>query len=214
MAAGRRPFAPSGSTNAGAPRAAPLRTGRENMTVREIMALAAELCGRKDLAEFLEGGACADFQAAAREEETLLRCYNLAENEIALDYLPIRRQEEAVSDGEIAYAELSKPILEIFSVRDADGEKLPYRAGEQGIRVRPGKAVVDYSYRPRVKRAGDEPEANGRADARVLALGTACEFALMNGMTETAALLDKRYRDALACACRERGGRLKLRRWA
>lgn len=184
------------------------------MTVKDILIGAAGFCGKTELADYLAGKPCSDVGAAQREAELILRCYNLAENEIALDYLPIRRQEETVSDGEIAYAELSKPILEIFSVRDADGEKLPYRAGEQGIRVRPGKAVVDYSYRPRVKRAGDEPEANGRADARVLALGTACEFALMNGMTETAALLDKRYRDALACACRERGGRLKLRRWA
>ena len=47
----------------------------------------------------------------------------------------------------------------------------------------------------------------------LLALGTACEFALMSGDMETAALLDKRYRDALACACRERGGRFRLRSW-
>ena len=36
----------------------------------------------------------------------------------------------------------------------------------------------------------------------------------MSGMFDAAALLDRRYRDALACACRERGGRLKMRRWA
>ena len=80
--------------------------------------------------------------------------------------------------------------------------------------MRAGQALVEYSVRPRVKGEGDIPELAARGDGRLLALGTACEFALMSGNTDAASLLDKRYRDALACACRERGGRLKLRRWA
>ncbi|HIY96493.1 MAG TPA: hypothetical protein H9729_02280 [Candidatus Borkfalkia excrementigallinarum] len=184
------------------------------MKVKQIMADAARLCGRQDIAEFLERGQTENLSAAQREEETLLRCYNLAENEIALDYLPLEHTEVLGSDGFVAYAAFAFPPVEIVRACGAGGERLPFTVAEKGIRVREGKVAVTYSYRPRVKTAADEPETNSRAGARVLALGTACEYALMSGMLESAELLDRRYRDAIACACRERGGRLKMRRWA
>ena len=183
------------------------------MKVKQIMALAAELCGRRDVADYLEKGLTADAAASAREEETLLRCYNLAENEIALDYLPLKKTEILHSDGALAYTAFAVPPLEIFSVYGEGGEKLPFVQGEDGIRVKAGSVRVTYSYRPAVKEADDEPSVSGKAGERVLALGTACEYALMSGLTDAAQLLDRRYRDALACACRERGGRLKMRRW-
>ena len=184
------------------------------MRVKEILVLAADLCGRRDLAEYLAGKNGADAGVFAREEESLLRCYNLAENEIALDYLPVRRTQLFESEGCIAYADFAAPPVEIMAVRDAAGRRLPFSAGEKGVRVRAGKALVEYSVRPRVKGAGDIPELSARGDERLLALGAACEFALMSGNFDAASLLDKRYRDALACACRARGGRLKVRRWA
>lgn len=184
------------------------------MRVKEIMALSAELCGRRDVADYLEKGLAADAAAAEREAQTLLRCYNLAENEIALDYLPLKRTEAFVSDGEIAFDRFALPPLEVFAVRGERGERLAFSQTETALRVRAGSVTVTYSYRPNVKTEQDEPSVDGRAGERVLALGTACEYALMSGSTETAELLDRRYRDALACACRERGGKMKMRRWA
>lgn len=184
------------------------------MKVIQIMASAARLCGRQDLAEFLERGFTEDVSAAEREAETLLKCYNLAENEIALDYLPLENAETVGSDGTVPYSALSLPPVEILAVYGEGGAKLPFTVGADGIRVQAGRVRVCYSYRPRVKTAADDAEANNRAGERVLSLGTACEYALMSGMFDAAQLLDRRYRDALACACRERGGRLKMRRWA
>lgn len=59
------------------------------MKVREIAALAAEYIGREDLAEalsVLEGEPEGELKA-------LLRCYNLVENEVAIDYFPPKREE-------------------------------------------------------------------------------------------------------------------------
>ncbi len=183
------------------------------MRVKEILLLAAELCGRRDLADYLQGKNGEDAAAFARETDTLLRCYNLTENEIALDYLPLKREESLYSDGMIPYTAFALAPVEIFSVRDSSGQRLPFTAGETGIRVRAGEAVVVYSVRPHTKNMSDVPSLDRKGDGRLLALGTACEYALMSGMFEAASLLERRYRDALACACRERGGRLKLRRW-
>lgn len=184
------------------------------MKVREVLVCAAELCGRKDLADYLAGRSGENAAAAERECETLLRCYNMTENEVALDYLPLKREEEFVSDGVIPFSAFSEPPVEVFSARGERGEKLPFRAEGEGLRVRAGRVRVCYSSRPKVKGAGDDAELARRGDGRLLAFGTACEFALLSGMAEEAALLDRKFRDALACACRERGGRLKMRRWA
>ena len=143
------------------------------MKVKQIMASAARLCGRQDMAEFLEKGIAEELSAAEREAETLLKCYNLAENEIALDYLPLENTETVGSDGEIPFRALSFPPVEILAVRGESGEKLPFTVGAECIRVREGKVRVHYSYRPRVKNMSDEAESNSRAGERVLALGTA-----------------------------------------
>lgn len=184
------------------------------MKVREILVCAAELCGRKDLADFLAGKSGENAAAAERECDTLLRCYNMTENEVALDYLPLKREEELLSEGSVPFSAFAEPPVEIFSARGERGEKLPFRAEEEGLRVRAGKVRVCYSVRPKVKGIGADAELSRRGDGRLLALGTACEFALLSGMTEEAVLLDKKFRDALACACSGRGGRLKMRRWA
>lgn len=183
------------------------------MKVNLIMAMAADLCGRKDLSGYLTGKSAENLAEAERDTEILLRCYNLTENETALDYLPLRRTQTLVSDGKIAYTAFEKPPLEIESVRRSDGGKLPFRIAEDGVCVQAGEVSVTYTYRPSVKEREDEAELNRKGDARILALGTACEFSLMNGMFDAATLLDKRYRDALASACRERSGRMKMRSW-
>ena len=91
------------------------------MKVKQIMADAARLCGRQDIAEFLERGQTENLSAAQREEETLLRCYNLAENEIALDYLPLEHTEVLGSDGFVAYAAFAFPPVEIVRACGAGG---------------------------------------------------------------------------------------------
>ena len=183
------------------------------MTVKKIMALAAELCGRRDLSDYLNNVSAENLAEQERDAKTLLQCYNLTENEIALDYLPLRRTQKFESEGYISYTEFEKPPVEILSVRDASCRKQTFETDADGIKVPAGALTAEYSYRPAVKTGEEEAEFNAKGDGRLLALGTACEFALFSGMMQEAGLLDKRYRDALACACRERGGRLKMRRW-
>ena len=69
-----------------------------------------------------------------------------------------------------------------------------------------------YRYAPAAKTAEDDSEY-GQGEARALALGTCCEYALSSGMYDEAVMWDKRYKDALAALCRTRGGTLKGRRW-
>lgn len=181
------------------------------MKVSCIMRAAAELAGRRDLADFIAGEGGTDADALGRDAALLLRCYNLTEDEAALDYVPLIRCEKVLSQGKIPFAALSSRPLEILSVFSPEGKKLPFRAEADGIAVRCGEAEIVYRCRPFVK--GEEDEAELAGGERFLSLGTACEFALMEGAFDRAAELDARYKDALRAACRQKGAHMKGRRW-
>ena len=107
------------------------------MLVRKIMETAAALAGRGDLADFLGGKRVADVSAAQRDAETMLRCFNLAENEAASDYLPLVAQQTFPSGGPAAFGDFEKPPLEILWVKDGTGRKLPFSVCGEGVRFPP-----------------------------------------------------------------------------
>ncbi len=179
--------------------------------VQKIMACAAALVGRRDLCDYLEGKGGADSDGLRRDAEQMLRCFNLAENEVALDFIPLKKEQKVSSDGVIPFSALAWAPVEVEGVFSPAGGRLHFRVTEEGIAVRSGEALVRYRARPAVKCACDEADFEG--GERFLALGTACEFALMEGMLDRAAELDARYKDALAAAARSRGGRMRQRRW-
>lgn len=181
------------------------------MKVRNIMACAASLAGRRDLCDWLEGKGGVDGDGLRRDAEQMLKCFNLTENEAALDYIPLKREEKLRSEGNIPFSAFSGMPVEIVAVLSEKGEKLCFKVNEEGVSVRRGDVTVRYRARPAVKGLDDETEF--RCGERFLALGTACEFALMEGMLDRAAELDARYKDALAAAARSRGGRMRQRRW-
>ena len=181
------------------------------MKVKKIMALAADLVGRWDLSDYLEGKGGADEAGLRRDAEQMLRCFNMTENEAALDYIPLRAERTLFSEGLVPFAALDPAPAEILSVCSADGVRLPFVLTAEGIRVRRGETVIRYRFRPAVKAPSDD--ADFSAGERFLALGTACEFALMEGMLDRAAELDVRYKDALAAAGRCKNVRVKGRNW-
>ena len=182
--------------------------------VKEIAALAAANLGREDLqrqAETLAG-------KPEGELASLLRCYNLVENEIALDYYPLKREESFLPvSGRIAYTRFSRAPVRIISAKDRDGKPLSFTVYADGLELSPpaAQAAVTYAYAPAEKAWEDDSEFSGIISARLLSFGVACEFCLSRGQVSEAALWEKRYRDALRAAGYPRGGlRVRSRRWA
>ena len=181
------------------------------MKVKEIMRAAAELAGRRDLSDYLAGAGGTDTAALQRDAAQMLRCFNLTENEAALDFVPLVREETFLSDGKILFSAFSGRPVEVLAVRGENGRKLHFRADADGIFVRKGETTVRYRFRPDVKSEGDETDFG--CGERFLALGAACEFSLMEGALDRAAELDARYKDALAAAGRQKNGDIRPRRW-
>ena len=184
------------------------------MTVKSILSLAAANLGRGDLVAAVND--CA--QEPCGEVASLLRCYNLVENEIALDYFPLKTEESILSGGGVVpYARLQHAPVTILSVTGENGIA-------QDFEVRPAQIVlmgdqnrqinIVYTYSPAEKRFTDDCELGGNISARLLSFGVACEFCLSNGQFAEAATWEKKYREALRAAnSRRRPLSVRSRRW-
>ncbi len=183
------------------------------MTVKEIILAGAGELGLKDCVKaYLDG----TDTAGAGETERLLDCFNLVENELALDYLPLYAEEELESDsGAVYYSELSKRVVRVLRVADEGGNALAFKLFPEYLKTQGGKIKVAYTYAPNAKGIEDESDYILQASVRLFAYGIAAEYSLAVGAFEDAAVWDKKYKDAIAAAYRAKPSRkLRSRRWA
>ena len=181
------------------------------MKVKDVVALAAANLGREDLVQ--EAYAAA---SPAGELLSLVRCYNLVENEVAVDYVPLRKEETfASADGGIAFVRFSCAPVEILRVTDEAGDPLAYTLSAEGICVQGvGTVRVQYNYSPAEKDWEDDCAFSGKITARLLSFGVASEYCLSRGQFSEAAVWQKRYQDALRAAdFPRRPLRMRSRRW-
>lgn len=185
------------------------------MTVKEVIALAAENLGRDDLAALADGGEAAE-EDGDEEIGSLLRCYNLVENEVALDYFPLRKTETLAADGDfIAYADFGRRPVHVEKAL-VGGRLARFSAYPDGIRLTDGgdRAEITYSYAPSKKSIADDCECSAFVLARCLSYGVAGEFCLTSGETGRAATWQRRYYDALrAFGLLKKTLRVRSRRW-
>ena len=90
-------------------------------TVENVVRLAAQMLGLGETAEEYFDGQPSE--ETSRIVQGLVGCFNLVENELAVDYLPLVCEETLSTDeqGNIEYARLSKKVAYIISVRDQYG---------------------------------------------------------------------------------------------
>lgn len=148
--------------------------------------------------------------------ELLVKCGNLVLSEVAADFLPLKKIDKIISkNGQIAYGDLSKKAVDIFAVK-LKGKNMSFRTFYDCIAVRlDGEYTVEYSYEPaKLVLSGESDYACGRLSARTVGYGIACEYCIINGMTDEALLWDKRYKDSLTLSASPKNERrVKARRW-
>ena len=83
------------------------------MTVKEVLLTAAFELGMADgVQAYLDGTS----QAGKADTERLLTCYNLVENELALDYLPVTAEDEVLTDTGVVY--FTELLAEALGVKE------------------------------------------------------------------------------------------------
>ena len=182
------------------------------ITVKDAIKLTAELLEMQERVNgYFEG---TDLQGEA-EVENLLRCFNLVENELALDYFPLSTEECVdTQTGVVYFDELRLAPVRITKVTDAWGNECPYKLFPDYIKTQAGKMTVQYIYLPAKKGLEESTDFSLFVSARLFAYGMASEYALSCGRFEEASVWDKKYKDAIVATYRAKPCRkISARRW-
>jgi hypothetical protein len=185
------------------------------MKVKEVIVAAAELIGDeavKRVQAYLDGGE-GDGELLAT---ALLSCYNGVEVDLAVNYLPLKKEEGLETDtGAVTYASLTESALHIVRVTDEWGLSVRFDCYANYFKARVGKLFVTYTYSPKEKGLEEEVECHRLAGKRLLAYGVAAEYCLKEGLYDEAAVWEKKYKDAVNVAYKgEPCRRVKGRNWS
>ncbi len=147
--------------------------------------------------------------------EALLRCFNIVESELAVDYLPLFAEEEMETEtGVVYYSELARSAVRVVKVTDAWGNETPFKLFPEYLKTQAGKVKIRYTYAPQEKTLDGSSDFLLYASVRLFAYGIAAEYSLSCGYFEDAAVWDKKYKDAIAAAYRKKPcKRIQSRRW-
>lgn len=183
------------------------------ITVKEaIIAAAQTLDMQESVTGYLDG---TDVTGEA-DTENLLRCFNLVESELALEYLPLCAEEELETQtGTVYFSELSRAPVRVLRVRDKWDNERPFKLFPDYLKTQSGSVKVEYSYLPETKGLDGASDFALQASTRLFAYGMAAEYTLSCGRFEEAAVWDKKYKDAIAAAYRAKPcKKIRARRWA
>lgn len=159
------------------------------MKAREIIQLSAELLG---------------IELTEENTDLLLHCYNLVENELAMDYIPLRAVDKVfIAENKIKYADLkNKPyrILDIQSVLEHQNEEIKYKLFPEYIELAKNYnghcLYIRYNYIPKEKGVQDNCDY-GLMLKDTLKYGICSEYCLMQGDYEQGAVWGNKYKNAV-----------------
>lgn len=182
------------------------------MKVKDIILTAASELG---IGEEMTAYYNATSTEGAEEAKLLLQCFNLVENELALDYLPLYAEDELqTKTGKVDYALLDNAPVRILRVENEWGESVKFDLYADHLKTQPGLVKVRYTYTPKKKVISDSSDFTLQASERLIAYGIAAEYTLATGRFEDSAIWDKKYKAAINAAYTlQPGKRIRSRRW-
>ena len=164
------------------------------MIVNDTVKLSCDFVNLPQLKDYVGTQNADEIQQA--KLNALLRCLNLAYEEICSEFLPILKKESiTAANGEFYFSSLSKPICGIVSLKTTSGEDVKYTLSSDHISFEGDSAVLTYAIQPEELAFGDEVDTI--IPARVLAYGTAREFFLMQALSDEAAIFETRFKESL-----------------
>ena len=182
------------------------------MTVKEaVLAAATELGIFEEVENYILGVS----EEGKTKVELLLKCFQLVENELALDYIPLSAEDEIYSaTGHIKFETLSRSAVRIVSVTDASGNDADFKLYADHLVTQVGKVKITYTYTPKQKTLNDQSDFKLYVSPRLIGYGIAVEYSLVCGMFEEAAVWDRKYKEAIEAVYRAHPARrIRSRRW-
>ena len=182
------------------------------MKVKDIILMAADLLGIKSgIVEYFNE----DDWSMEKQAERLLASFHLAECSLALDYVPLHREDQVYAmAGKVEYSDLTASPVRILGVTDIYGEPIAYTQYSKYLKTTPGVVLVHYTYTPRVKGIDDDTDFDLLSSDSVLVYGTLSEYCLGEGLITEAAEWERKWKDLIATIYHTgKCKRLGSRRW-
>lgn len=186
------------------------------MIVKDILKMTAEMAGENQTVLYFEEKGVDDLAFCEENARLLLRCYNLIVEELALEYLPLKREEEvSAKQGKIYFSDLAFTPLRILNVRCKNGEKAPYRLVNDYLEVANGDFIIEYNYRLKPAIENDEVAyCNSVIGPYTLIYGILSQYLLEKGRVSESNLYQEKYLSAIRARIAEkRQLKIPARRW-
>lgn len=164
------------------------------MLVKDIVMLACEFTENQDIKDSLENNNLNDEQALV--VESLTECFNLVNNEIACEYLPIVKVERIKGkDFKFNFDLLASKVLQVLEVRDSNGRRIKFRVFDDYFVAKAGEVEVFYSTVP--KAYGLQENFVSVIPERVYAYAVAREYYFLRTMFDDADIWEERFKNSL-----------------
>ncbi len=181
------------------------------MTINDVIKLSCDFVNLPDLKESV--GIVDVSQTDQAKLDMILKCLNLAYEEICTEFLPILHKEAIVSNnGNFYFSELTKPICSIVSLKSVDGGNLKYMLSSDHISFEGESAILVYAVMPDELNFGDQIDT--MIPDRVLAYGTAREYFLMQSLSDEATIFETRFKESLENIVRKKSTlKMPTKKW-
>lgn len=182
------------------------------MLLKDVIRLACDFTENETLATKIKGEVELSTEEA-KVVEQLEKCFNLVNNEIASEFVPIKKIEQVeVSNGKIMFSSFSKKPFKILYVKNSLGRKIRFKVFENYIMALCKKAIVCYSTLPEDLTIDDEFDTF--LPERIYAYGVAREYYFLQTKFDDADIWEERFKNSLEILCRKSYcHKLPRRRW-
>lgn len=185
------------------------------MTVSEIIKIACDFTGNEELASMLDNGEKSFSSGQQKTIDTLVKCLNLVQNEIATDYIPLVAFEDVVAtEFKVDYSKFAHKPIAVIWAKDRFGRNLRFKALPEYLMLFASKAKIKYNYLPQQITSIDQTLPQSIVPMRIYAYGVAREYFLMQNLSDDADIWEVRFKDSLFLFARKKHEvKMPCRRW-
>lgn len=182
------------------------------MSVKDIIILACDFTENQELGQALTNSSTLDDEQLLLQEN-LVKCFNLVNNEIASEYIPIIKCERVKpQDFKVEFSNLSNKVLQIISVRDTFGRKVRFKVYDNYLMA--FASSVDIIYQTLPDTLLITSEFNSTLPDRVYAYGVAREYYFQQTLFDEADIWEDRFKNSLSVLQRKKSEtKIPQRRW-
>lgn len=184
------------------------------MKAKDIILLACDFVGVPEIAEKIG----AETQLSASETNTLntlKKCLNLVQNQVACEYIPLEKiQEVQPKDFKVDYSTFDKKPIAVVWAKDKFGRNLRFKSFSDYLMVFSSYAKVKYYYFPQEITSLDDEMNEELLPMRIYAYGVAREYFLLQNLSDECDIWEIRFKDSLSSFARKkRDVKMPCRRW-